>query len=103
MDSRARITIESKDDMRKRRLPSPDRADTAAMLFSGRAQPPFLDWPSERVSLWRRFAADCRLGVSGEHLPLPAEDLVDKDDRIWVIGDDAGLSALVEQCMTRLH
>ena len=38
MDSRARITIESKDDMRKRRLPSPDRADTAAMLFSGCAQ-----------------------------------------------------------------
>ena len=38
MDSRARITIESKDDMLKRRLPSPDRADTAAMLFSGRAQ-----------------------------------------------------------------
>ena len=38
MDSRARITIESKDDMRKRRLPSPDRADPAAMLFSGRAQ-----------------------------------------------------------------
>jgi NAD(P)-dependent dehydrogenase (short-subunit alcohol dehydrogenase family) len=36
--SRARIMIESKDDMRKRRLPSPDRADTAAMLFSGRAQ-----------------------------------------------------------------
>ena len=36
--SRARITIESNDDMRKRRLPSPDRADTAAMLFSGRAQ-----------------------------------------------------------------
>ena len=38
LDSRARITIESKDDMRKRRLPSPDRADTAAMLFPGRAQ-----------------------------------------------------------------
>ena len=28
VDSRARIMIESKDDMRKRRLPSPDRADT---------------------------------------------------------------------------
>jgi hypothetical protein len=38
VDSRARITIESKDDMRKRMLPSPDRADTAVMLFSGRAQ-----------------------------------------------------------------
>jgi hypothetical protein len=38
VDSRARITIESKDDIRKQRLPSPDRADTAAMLFSGRAQ-----------------------------------------------------------------
>jgi protein-tyrosine-phosphatase len=33
-----RIKIELKDDMRKRGLPSPDRADTAAMLFSGRAQ-----------------------------------------------------------------
>jgi hypothetical protein len=38
VDSRAGITIESKDDIRKRRLPSPDRAETAAMLFSGRAQ-----------------------------------------------------------------
>ena len=27
----------------------------------------------------------------------------DGDDRIWVIGADAGLSALVEQSMTRLH
>jgi hypothetical protein len=35
--SRGRIKIESKDDMRKRGLPSPDRADTAAMIFSGRA------------------------------------------------------------------
>jgi hypothetical protein len=39
--------IESKDDMRRRRLPSPDRADTAVMLFSGCARPPFLDWPSD--------------------------------------------------------
>jgi hypothetical protein len=37
VDSRGRIKIESKDDMRKRGLPSPDRADTAAMIFSGRA------------------------------------------------------------------
>jgi hypothetical protein len=37
IDSRGRIKIESKDDMRKRGLPSPDRADTAAMIFSGRA------------------------------------------------------------------
>ena len=28
IDSRGRIKIESKDDMRKRGLPSPDRADT---------------------------------------------------------------------------
>jgi hypothetical protein len=34
---RGRIKIESKDDTRKRGLPSPDRADTAAMIFSGRA------------------------------------------------------------------
>jgi hypothetical protein len=34
---RGRIKIESKEDMRKRGLPSPDRADTAAMIFSGRA------------------------------------------------------------------
>ena len=38
VDSRGRIKIESKNDMRKRGLPSPDRADTAAMLFSGRAR-----------------------------------------------------------------
>jgi hypothetical protein len=31
LDSRGRIGIESKDDMRKRGLPSPDRADAAAM------------------------------------------------------------------------
>jgi hypothetical protein len=37
IDSRGRIKIESKDDMRKRGLPSPDGADTAAMIFSGRA------------------------------------------------------------------
>ena len=47
MDSRARITIESKDDMRRRRLPLPDRADTAAMLFSGRSQATLFDWPSD--------------------------------------------------------
>jgi hypothetical protein len=38
VDSRGRIKIESKDDMRKRGLPSPDRADTVAMAFSARAQ-----------------------------------------------------------------
>ena len=37
IDFRGRIKTESKDDMRKRGLPSPDRADTAAMIFSGRA------------------------------------------------------------------
>jgi hypothetical protein len=37
IDSRGRIKIESKDDMRKRGLPSPDKADTAAIAFSGRA------------------------------------------------------------------
>jgi hypothetical protein len=37
IDSRGRIKIESKDDMRKRGLPSLDRADTAAMAFSARA------------------------------------------------------------------
>ena len=36
IDSR-RIKIESKDDMRKRRLPSPDRADAMAIAFAGRA------------------------------------------------------------------
>jgi phage terminase large subunit len=36
VDSRCRIKSESKDDMRKRGLPSPDRADTVAMAFSGR-------------------------------------------------------------------
>jgi hypothetical protein len=37
IDSRGRIKIESKDDMRKRGLPSPDRADTLAMVISRRA------------------------------------------------------------------
>jgi hypothetical protein len=37
IESRGRIKIESKDDMRKRGLPSPDRADTAAIAFSARA------------------------------------------------------------------
>jgi hypothetical protein len=37
IDARGRIKIESKDDMRKRGLPSPDRADTAAIAFSARA------------------------------------------------------------------
>jgi hypothetical protein len=39
IDSRGRIKIESKDDMRKRGLPSPNRADAAAMIFSGRPNP----------------------------------------------------------------
>ena len=38
VDSRGRIKIESKDDMRKRGLPSPDRADTVAMAISARAR-----------------------------------------------------------------
>ena len=37
IDSRGRIKIESKDDMRKRGLPSPDRADACAIAFAGRA------------------------------------------------------------------
>jgi hypothetical protein len=36
LDSRGRIKIESKDDMRKQGMPSPDRADTAAQAFSRR-------------------------------------------------------------------
>jgi hypothetical protein len=36
IDSRGRIKIESKDDMRKRGLPSPDRADAMAIAFAGR-------------------------------------------------------------------
>jgi hypothetical protein len=38
VDSRGLIKIKSKDDVRKRGLPSPDRADTVAMAFSARAQ-----------------------------------------------------------------
>ena len=34
VDSRGRIKIESKDDMRKRGMPSPDRADALAMAWS---------------------------------------------------------------------
>src|SRR5215213_5219438 len=37
VDSRGRTKIESKDDMRKRGLPSPDRADALAMVMSRRA------------------------------------------------------------------
>jgi hypothetical protein len=37
IDSRGRIKIESKDDMRKRGLPSPDRTDALATAFAGRA------------------------------------------------------------------
>jgi hypothetical protein len=39
IDSRGRIKIESKDDMRKRGLPSPDRADAMAIALAGRAAP----------------------------------------------------------------
>jgi hypothetical protein len=38
IDSRGRIKIESKDDMRKRGLPSPDRADAMAIAFAGNAK-----------------------------------------------------------------
>jgi hypothetical protein len=37
IDSRRRINIESKDDMRKRGVLSPDRADAMAIAFAGRA------------------------------------------------------------------
>ena len=37
VDSRGRIKIESKDDTRKRGLPSPDRADAMAIAFAGGA------------------------------------------------------------------
>jgi hypothetical protein len=37
IDSRGRIKIESKDDMRKPGLPSPDRAGAMAIAFAGRA------------------------------------------------------------------
>jgi hypothetical protein len=37
-DSRGRIKIESKDDMRKRGLPSPDRADAMAIAFAGKGE-----------------------------------------------------------------
>jgi len=37
IDSRGRIKIESKDDMRKRGMPSSDRADAMAIAFAGRA------------------------------------------------------------------
>jgi hypothetical protein len=37
IDSRGGITIESKDDMRKRGLPSPHCADAMAIAFAGRA------------------------------------------------------------------
>jgi hypothetical protein len=46
IDSRGRIKIESQDDMRKRGLPSPDRADTAAMIFSARANAAPMDLES---------------------------------------------------------
>jgi hypothetical protein len=35
--SRGRIETESKDQMRQRGLPSPDRADACAIAFAGRA------------------------------------------------------------------
>jgi hypothetical protein len=37
IDTAGRINIDSKDDMRKRGLPSPDRADAMAIAFAGRA------------------------------------------------------------------
>ena len=38
LDSRGRIRIESKDDMRKCGVPSPDRADAVMMLFAHAGQ-----------------------------------------------------------------
>jgi hypothetical protein len=37
IDPRGRIKIESKDDLRKRGLSSPDRADAMAIAFAGEA------------------------------------------------------------------
>lgn len=47
-DSRGRIGIESKDDMKKRGLPSPDRADAAVMAY---AKPPYVPLPDTGASV----------------------------------------------------
>jgi hypothetical protein len=48
VDSGGRIKIESKDDMHKRGMPSPDRADTVAMAFSRRGNAAPADFASHR-------------------------------------------------------
>jgi hypothetical protein len=57
-DSKGRIVIESKEEMKKRGLPSPDRADAVSMAFSRGdwrpTQVPTLE--SELAELWRRAA-----------------------------------------------
>lgn len=51
LDSRGRILIESKDDMRKRGLPSPDKADAAAMAWIRSASIPTTTLPGEGSGL----------------------------------------------------
>jgi hypothetical protein len=45
-DSRGKVKIESKDDMKKRGMPSPDRADALMLAFAGRIIPAHVAAPS---------------------------------------------------------
>ena len=55
IDSRGRIKIKSKDDMRKRGLPSPDRADAMSIAFAGRANAAPISVESRRRKHHRGF------------------------------------------------
>lgn len=62
VDSRGRIQIESKDDMKKRGLNSPDRADALVLSFGA---PVYLDWDvaygvMECISCKRKFVEEGR-------------------------------------------
>jgi len=77
---------------------APDRRNSVALIAPlSRSARSLANSPSG-VSLWQRFAADCRSGVSGQHLPLPAEDLV---DRQAAVGRDDADGAGAPGCRPR--
>jgi hypothetical protein len=84
-DSKGRIVIESKDEMRKRGLPSPDRADAVSMTFArSEWQPVLVPTPEDelarvltahREAVERRNSPEGRLREASGAPDLTADDI----------------------------
>lgn len=86
-----KIKIESKDDIRKRGLPSPDRADALAMAFAPAAAQRFIvvasdDWHSEE-------GAEGAELCSGEAIIIASDDWPDTPEEEGALATEAGTAS----------